>query len=164
TMVTLRLRYVVSDRDRHGNVRYYFRRKGGKKIRLHGIRASKVFMDSYALALGSVTCRPAAGNFEVKSSFGFLCKEYFRSQTFKALNPGTRLWRRRSSFRLAMPSVTSSSNGSDISARKEGSVPMIRCSPKRKSLRARIFPSKRFRSTALRGRTQARCEEYSRTP
>ena len=35
-MVTLRLRFVVSDRDRHGNVRYYFRRKGEKKVRLHG--------------------------------------------------------------------------------------------------------------------------------
>ena len=94
-MVTLRLRFVVSDRDRHGNVRYYFRRRGEKKVRLHGIPASKEFMDAYALALGSVTSRPAPGNPEVRSSFGFLCKEYFRSQTFKALNPSTRLWRRR---------------------------------------------------------------------
>jgi integrase/recombinase XerD len=94
-MVTLRLRFVVSDRDRYGNVRYYFRRKGKKKVRFHGIPASKEFMDAYALALASVTSHPATGNFEVRSSFGFLCKEYFRSETFKALNVSTRLWRRR---------------------------------------------------------------------
>jgi hypothetical protein len=38
-----------------GNVRYYFRRKGEKKVRLHGIPGSKEFMDAYALALTSVT-------------------------------------------------------------------------------------------------------------
>jgi integrase/recombinase XerD len=43
-MVTLRLRFVVSDRDRHGNVRYYFRRKGEKKVRLHGIPGSTEFI------------------------------------------------------------------------------------------------------------------------
>ena len=94
-MVTLRLRFVVSDRDRHGNVRYYFRRKGGKKVRLYGIPGSKEFMDAYALALVSVTSRPTTGKFELRSSFGFLCKEYFRSQTFNALNVSTRSWRRR---------------------------------------------------------------------
>jgi integrase/recombinase XerD len=93
--VTLRLRFVVSDRDRHGNVRYYFRRRGEKKVRLHGIPGSKEFMEAYSLALASVTSRPATGNIELRSSFGFLCKEYFRSQTFKALNVSTRLWRRR---------------------------------------------------------------------
>jgi integrase/recombinase XerD len=94
-MVTLRLRFVVSDRDRHGNVRYYFRRKGEQKVCLHGIPGSKEFMDAYALALASVTSRPVTGNLELRSSFGFLCKEYFRSQTFKMLNVSTRLWRRR---------------------------------------------------------------------
>jgi integrase/recombinase XerD len=95
TMVTLRLRFVISDQDRHGKIRYYFRRKGEKKVRLRGMPGSQEFMDAYALALASVTSRPATGTFEVRSSFGFLCKEYFRSQTFRALNVSTRLWRRR---------------------------------------------------------------------
>jgi integrase/recombinase XerD len=94
-MVTLHLRFVVSDRDRHWNVRYYFRRKGEKKVRLHGIPGSKEFMDAYALALSSVSSKPATPTFEAKSSFGFLCKEFFQSQTFKALNFSTRSWRRR---------------------------------------------------------------------
>jgi len=76
-MVTLRLRFVVSDRDRHGNVRYYFRRKGEKKVRLPGVPGSKEFMDAYALAFASVTSRPAIGKFELRSSFGFLCKGIF---------------------------------------------------------------------------------------
>jgi integrase/recombinase XerD len=62
---------------------------------LHGIPGSKEFMDAYALALASVTSCPPTTSFELKSSFGLLCKEYFRSQTFKALNVSTRLWRRR---------------------------------------------------------------------
>ena len=76
-MVTIRLRFVVSDRDRHGNIRYYFRRKGEKKVRLHGIPGSKEFLDAYALALASVSSRPATGGFELRSSFGFLCKGIF---------------------------------------------------------------------------------------
>jgi hypothetical protein len=33
-MVTSKLRYVVEDVDRHGNVRIYFRRDG-RKVRIH---------------------------------------------------------------------------------------------------------------------------------
>ena len=33
--MNFRLKYVVEDTDRHGNVRLYFRR-GGQKIRLRG--------------------------------------------------------------------------------------------------------------------------------
>ena len=50
-MVTLRLRFTVSDKDRHGNIRYYFRRKGEKKVRLDGTPGSTEFMDAYQKAL-----------------------------------------------------------------------------------------------------------------
>jgi hypothetical protein len=36
-LVRIRLRYVVEDTDRYGNVRLYFRRKGHKKLRLPGL-------------------------------------------------------------------------------------------------------------------------------
>ncbi len=65
-MVTPRLRYVVSDRDRHGNIRYYFRRKGEKKVRLHG-----------------------------RGSFGFVCQAYYASAIFRKLDVQTQSWRRR---------------------------------------------------------------------
>ena len=50
-MVSLRLKYVVEDVDRHGNVRIYFRRLGFPKIRLHGLPGSEEFQSAYASAL-----------------------------------------------------------------------------------------------------------------
>ena len=40
-MVKLRLRFVVEDIDRHGNVRLYFRRNGQPKIRLIGLPGTR---------------------------------------------------------------------------------------------------------------------------
>lgn len=48
-MVLLRLRYVMTDRDRNGNVRHYYRRHG-RKIRLPGIPGSEEFMAAYHAA------------------------------------------------------------------------------------------------------------------
>ena len=39
-MVDIRLKYLVEDVDRHGNVRIYFRRPGHPKIRIHGLPGS----------------------------------------------------------------------------------------------------------------------------
>jgi hypothetical protein len=50
-MVTLRLKYVVEDVDRQGNVRIYFRRPGFPKIRLRGLPGSHEFQEAYAAAL-----------------------------------------------------------------------------------------------------------------
>lgn len=49
-MVKLPLRYVVKDVDRHGNERYYYRRKGFPKIRLKGLPGSREFMETYGSA------------------------------------------------------------------------------------------------------------------
>ncbi len=50
-MVDLRLKYVVEDVDRHGNVRIYFRRSGFSKFRLRGLPGSEEFQAAYAAAL-----------------------------------------------------------------------------------------------------------------
>ena len=95
-MVTLRLRFVVSDQDRHGNVRYYFRRKGQKKVRLHGIPGSKEFMDAYDRSLslknpqGTATVRSFG-----RGSLGFVCQAYYASAIFGKLDVQTQSWRRR---------------------------------------------------------------------
>jgi integrase/recombinase XerD len=69
-MVTLRLRFVVSDKDRHGNVRYYFRRRGENKIRLHGLPGSKEFIDAYQKALSGLEKKiPVVGRFARPGSF-----------------------------------------------------------------------------------------------
>jgi hypothetical protein len=50
-MVSLRLKVVVEDVDRHGNVRIYFRRPGQAKIWLSGLPGSEEFQTAYAAAL-----------------------------------------------------------------------------------------------------------------
>ena len=46
-MVTVKLRYVHQDVDRHGNVRTYFWRKGGPKVRIRESLGSQAFLDVY---------------------------------------------------------------------------------------------------------------------
>ena len=94
-MVTLRLRFVVADRDRHGNVRYYFRRKGEKKVRLHGIPGSKEFMDVYQKALSGLEKSTSAGRPAKPGCFGHVCTLYCSNAVFGKLNVKTQIWRRR---------------------------------------------------------------------
>lgn len=58
-MTLIRFRYITTDRDRHGNLRYYFRRPGKSKIRLRGLPGLEEFMTAYKTAL--------SGNAEAKS-------------------------------------------------------------------------------------------------
>ena len=95
TVVTLRLRFVVADRDRHGNVRYYFRRGGEMKVRLHGLPGSKEFMDVYQKALSGLEKSTAAGRPDKPGSFGHVCSLYYSSAVVWKLNVKTQIWRRR---------------------------------------------------------------------
>jgi integrase/recombinase XerD len=96
-MVNLPLKYVVKDVDRHGNRRFYVRRRGNGlkavKIRLPGEPGSKEFMDAYGAALTNSSSqkirKPEAG------SFGFVCQKYYSSATFSVLSKSTKTWRRR---------------------------------------------------------------------
>lgn len=92
-MALLRLKYVMSDTDRHGNVRHYFR-KSGRKVRLPGAVGSEEFMAAYAAAeKGSKVPvrRTAAAS---PDSFKALCEAFFRSATFKELTPRSGRYRR----------------------------------------------------------------------
>lgn len=89
------LRYVVEDRDRHGNVRLYYRRKGQPKIRLPGPIGSAEFLAAYRAAAAGIAqprgqkpAPPTAG------SIRWLCAEYFRAPTFRQLDPRTQRVRR----------------------------------------------------------------------
>jgi hypothetical protein len=42
-VVSIDLPFVIADTDRHGNVRYYFRRRPEKKVRLRGKPGSAEF-------------------------------------------------------------------------------------------------------------------------
>lgn len=95
-MVRIKLKYVIEDVDRHGNVRLYFRRKGQPKIRLRGIPGSEEFMEAYRSALASLPeDRPRTVGRPAVGSFGHICLAYYASPTFKRLDPSTQSWRRR---------------------------------------------------------------------
>ena len=95
-MARIKLKYVVEDLDRHGNVRRYFRRKGQPKIRLPGLPGSEEFMEAYRSALANLPAdRPRTVGCPAIGSFGHVCLSYYASPTFKRLSPSTRSWRRR---------------------------------------------------------------------
>ena len=86
----MRLRYVNQFRDRHGKVRYYFRRAGFKNVPLPGLPGSAEFMDAYQAAL--VVAEPTAQKglrHNKPGSFAALSLSYLNSAAFKAKRPET---------------------------------------------------------------------------
>jgi hypothetical protein len=54
-MMRIRLQYVNSFRDRHGQLRRYFRRPGCKSVAPPGLPGSAEFLESYQAALAGDT-------------------------------------------------------------------------------------------------------------
>lgn len=98
-MVNIRVKYVVEDRDRHGNIRLYFRRTSQPKIRLPGPKGSPEFFDAYNQALDGrfVPKRrdeSARTTKHDQKSIRWLCIQYFKTADFKRLDPRTQRVRR----------------------------------------------------------------------
>ena len=100
-MANTTLKYLVRDRDRHGNVRLYVRMPGKKKIRLRAPEGTPEFHFEYATAiaapgapLGASKRRAAPGTMRQ------LILDYLASRTFRDLAPTTRTTRRRVLDRL----------------------------------------------------------------
>lgn len=96
-MARIKLKHVVEDVDRHGNVRLYFRRAGQKKIRLNGIPGSNEFMAAYQMALSGKAPSPNLSSTRKKvenGSLRWLCEHYFRSSEFQRLDSRTKRVRR----------------------------------------------------------------------
>lgn len=92
----IRLKYVVEDTDRHGNVRLYLRRNG-KKTRLPGPVGSPDFLAAYKAALSGeavMQSKPKSVGHVVPSSVRNLCVGYFKSAMFRGLDPRTQYVRR----------------------------------------------------------------------
>lgn len=94
-MAFIRLRYVTTDRDRHGNLRLYFRRPGAKKIRLRGLPGSDEFMEAYRAAVNGKTIERRRVTPIKPGSFRSVCTAYCGSPEFKLLDQSTQKWRRR---------------------------------------------------------------------
>jgi len=91
----LHLRYVSADTDRHGNVRYYFRKRGQQKMRLPGRPGDAEFMAAYHEALsGAATQSKARRTLLTPGSLRWLAGQYLASRQFAGLADGTRRWQR----------------------------------------------------------------------
>ncbi len=95
-MVNLRLKHVVEDVDRHGNVRINFRRLGFPKIRLHGLPGSEEFQSAYASALAKTQAgeAPRKTMQAERGSLAWLCLNYYQSADFRRLDARTQRVRR----------------------------------------------------------------------
>ncbi len=83
----------VEDRDRHGNVRVYYRAKGRAKVRLRGTPWTPEFMAEYAAASGQAA--PITTKGITPGTWRWLCVRYFaESADYLQLDDRTRRVRR----------------------------------------------------------------------
>lgn len=87
--------HVVADKDRHGNVRIYYRRKGKPKVRLWQTPGTQAFLDELEDAKGKAEAAPPIGPHEIiVGSLRELCASYYDSAAFKILDTSTQTVRR----------------------------------------------------------------------
>lgn len=87
---SIRVKYVVEDTDRHGNVRLHLRRPGQPKLRLPGPLGSPEFWAAYHEALAAPTVQRPKGGAPLPGSMRWLILEYYKTPEFKMLDPKTR--------------------------------------------------------------------------
>lgn len=93
TVTKIDLEYLIKDQDRHGNVRYYVRVPGQKKVRIREKPGSQEFLGAYREAMAGVEKSPSSA---IKpNSFRWLCVQYFGSRQYRALDASTKNWQRR---------------------------------------------------------------------
>ena len=86
----LNIPYVVADKDRHGNVRLYYWRKGRPKIRLRAEPGSVAFAaEIEAAKMASEAATPKSAREIAPASFRALCLDYFASANFRMLDEKT---------------------------------------------------------------------------
>lgn len=79
-----KLKHVVADRDRHGNVRHYLRLPGKAKVRLPGEPGSPEFLAAYSSALAAAE-PPQAANSAAAGTLNALAVAYYASPAFRRL-------------------------------------------------------------------------------
>jgi len=89
---TMRLKYLVEETDRHGNVRVYFRRHG-RRLRIRETPGTDEFMAAYRAAYSGDVAAPAM-SLPVSGSLHWLIWLYYQSASFGRLSKRTRYVRR----------------------------------------------------------------------
>ncbi len=88
-MTKIKLRYVDCFADRHGRVRYYFRRGRGARIALAGKPGTPEFMVSYQSALEEVPLEKQQAKRGEPGTFDRLVQDYYLSADFLHLSART---------------------------------------------------------------------------
>ena len=91
----IKLKYLCRDVDRHGNVRFYVRAPGKKKIRLAAAPTTDEYFKAYRQAIGQGDPTDSSGRIKA-GSFRELVARYVVSTKFKGLDVSTQNWQRRS--------------------------------------------------------------------
>lgn len=100
-MANFRLKYVHADRDRHGNVRYYYFKRGmPRKIRLPGRPGTEEFMAAYrAVDAGRPIPEKTPSNGiaprAARDSLEWLCNAFYQSAEFRGRAKGTQEGQKR---------------------------------------------------------------------
>ena len=89
-MSLVRLKHVDRFTDRHGRVRYYFRRGKGKRIVLPGRPGTDEFMLAYQTALAGDELPAAPKTRGASGTFDQLVQDYFASPSFLTLSESSR--------------------------------------------------------------------------
>ena len=88
-------KYVVED-NTDGVLRFYFRKRGQKKVRLPGVPGSDEFNKAYYDALnGVLTAERIGPKMSTAGTLRWLCEKYFQSSDYIGLDPRTRLVRKQ---------------------------------------------------------------------
>jgi integrase len=88
-LVNLKLPHLVADTDRHGNVRYYVRKKSQPKVRIHSPRETLEFLEEYRRACAGEIIPKLKLGLAAGGSFRWLCEAYYRSTEYGELGTGT---------------------------------------------------------------------------
>jgi integrase len=99
-MTRIRLPYISEYRDRHGKLRRYFRRRGGRSIALPGLPGSIEFMAAYQAALAVVSPPPPSPRHVIAGSLAAVAAAYLRSADFANLSPSS-----QRSYRVALKPI-----------------------------------------------------------
>jgi integrase/recombinase XerD len=91
------LRYLVEDRDRHGNPRIHVRVPGRPKVRIREIPGTEKFMDAYRDAIAGKVDGPRQAKAAQRGSFRHLCQLYMSpdNPAWTGLDASTQSWQRR---------------------------------------------------------------------
>src|SRR5258708_7240869 len=99
-MTRIRLPYISEYRDRHGKLRRYILRRGGRSIASPGLPGSIEFMAAYQAALAVVSPPPPSPKHVIAGSLAAVAATYLRSADFANLSPSS-----QRSYRVALKPI-----------------------------------------------------------